>query len=255
MSTQEYDVAALAEKVESLENEVKELREEKEELKSELQAEKKHAEALSRQLKTLKTGLTELQVQELQTGSMLSTDGVQEYRLSEELGLDLQYCGDEKQYVRLTDPQDVGDEKAMAASLPDADEMCQVEQLRQVWRRGLMDLEDLGDAETQRAILVWDNIDALAEEAGDKQNRNWRVTSEKVRRIIKKHHDVQDGSLYELARRVISRLPALTDGVLTAEKKNGSLALVGGKVRVQDELKPLYEATTMEDGSNVVVRR
>ena len=114
---------------------------------------------------------------------------------------------------------------------------------------------DLGDAETQRAILVWDNIDTLAEEAGDKQTRNWRISSDKVRRIIKKHHDVQDGSLYELSRRVMERLPALTDGALTKEKKNGSLALVGEKDRVQDALKPLYEAATMDDGSNVVVRR
>ena len=255
MSTQEYDVAALAEKVESLENEVAELREEKEELKQELQAEKKHVEALNRQLKTMKTGLTELQVQELQAGSMLSTDGVQEYRIQDELGIELQYCGEEQQYVRASDPEDVGDEKAMAASLPDAAEMCQVEQLRQVYRRGLMDLEELGDAETQRAILVWDNVDTLAEEAGDKQNRNWRISSEKVRRIIKKHHDVQDGSLYELARRVMQRLPALTDGALTKEKQNGNLTLVGKKERIQDELKPLYEGATMDDGSNVVVRR
>lgn len=255
MSTEQYDIEALASRVESLENEVEELQEENSDLESELEDTRNYAEALHRQLETVKTGLTELQVQELQTGAMLSTDGIQEFQLEEELGLDLQYCGEEKGFVRLTDPKDVGDEKAMGASLPDADQMCQIEQLRQVYRRGLMGLEDLGDAETQRAVLVWDNIDTLAEDTGDSDHRNWRITSEKVRRIIKKNHDVQNGSLYELARRVMESLPTLTDGSLTKEKKNGKLCLVGEQDRIQNELKPLYEAASMEDGSNVVVRR
>lgn len=233
---------------------VAELEAQVEELQSELEDTRSYAEALKRQLESVKTGLLELQVREMQTGTMLSTDGVQDYRLSHDLDMDLQYVGDEQQYVRLENPEEMGDEDAMAASLPDAAEMCQLEQLRQVWRRGLMDLEELGDADTQRAIRVWDNIDALAEEAGT-GGENWRVESEKVRRIIDKHEeDVNDGSLYELARRVMSKMPALTDGVLRFEKDDG-LHLVGKKESIQDELKPLYEVTQLDDESNIVVRR
>lgn len=224
-----------------------------EELEAENESLRQYATAAHRKLDSVKTGLLELQVSELQAGKMLSEGGVDTHTIENELEQDLLYVGENREYVRFTDPEQVGDEKALAASLPDAEGMCQVEQLRQTWRRGLMELDELGDAETQRAVLLWDNIDTLADGAG-KGNRNWRIESEKVRRIIKKHHDVKEGSLYELSRRVMALMPSLTDGVLRYEKDN-ELALVGKKEAIQDELKPLYEATQLDNGSNIVVRR
>lgn len=232
---------------------VSELEAQVEQLQTELDDAREYAKAAHRRIETLETGLLELQVRELQTGSMLSTDGVKDYELSEDLGLDLDYVGDEHQYVRLQAPEEMGDEDAMGASLPDAAEMCKLEQLRQVWRRGLMDLEELGDKNTQRAIRLWDNFDTMAEKGGT-GGQNWRVDSEKVRRLIDKHEDVATGSLYELAGRVMKEMPHLTDGVVRCNDDN-DLYLVGDKERIQDALKPLYEATELDDGSNIVVRR
>lgn len=232
---------------------VSELEAQVEQLQSELEDVRNYAEAAHRRFKTLQTGLLELQVRELQTGSMLSVDGINEFRLDDELGLDVEYVGDDQEYLRLENPDDVGDEDAMAASLPNAEEMCRLEQLRQVWRRGLMDLEDLGDADTQRAIRVWDNFDTMCSETGT-NGKHWRVDSEQVRRLIDKHEDIDSGSLYELARRTMDVMPRLTDGLLRVDKDD-TLYLVGTAEGIKDAMKPLYETSTLDGGHNIVVRR
>lgn len=258
VSTDNPTVRRLVQRVDQLEAEVETLRAEKEtleqqvtDLEQEVEDAHGYAEAAHRRTDTVQTGLTELQVRELQSGAMLSDAGLDTYAVEGDLGLDLDHTGDGDQCVRLS--SETGDEQAAERAVPDAAEMCKLEQHRQMLRRGLIDPADIGDTDLRRATWVWDAIDKLAED-GSRDTDEWVISSEKVRRVLTDHVDAKDDSFYQITKRVMRAMAEYSGGLLATEVRHGTRYVYGDKERIQDGIFPLYEAREY-DGANIVVSR
>lgn len=219
------------------------------ELETQLEDARAYAEAAHKRMQTLRVGLTELQARELQAGATLGTAGLDMHTLVHDLELEVNTVGSDDEYARLAESLD----EDPARHLPDADAMHALEQRRQLWRRGFITPEDIGDVDLRRATYLWDAIDALAEE-GSRDPEEWVVAAGDARRVLTRRVDAKADSLYQLTKRAMETAADRSDGLLRCEKRRGTRYLVGEKAAIQDALHPLYAGRDV-DGSNIVVRR
>ncbi|SHH66078.1 hypothetical protein [Halobaculum gomorrense] len=222
-------------------------------LESEVEAMTALNEAVGRRAKRNNHAVFQLQVRELQSGATLPADQVDVDALRDDLGLDVEFVGEDEQYVRLDDPEAVGDGKNRGAEMPDSDELCQAEQWRQMYRRSFITQDDLTNSE-YRAMRLWDDLAKLAVDGGTYHF----VTSAKAKAAL------VDGGAGPLAGMTPDSKNTATNrtmkalandhaaGVVETVKRDGSLRLRFDLEELKDAQKPLYQSAESDTGDVLV---
>ena len=202
-----------------------------------------------------RTGITEIQVERLKEGAILSRDGVDEEMLIEDLGFDLIFVGQENDMVRLADRHQVeANEDVSATAMPDFDALCELEEARMKDVLGLATREEI-ESETKnkyRAMTVWDDAEML--DVSDNDSRIV-IPSSKVREKLDRVTDVTGSSLNMAVSRAMEYVRDHSDGVFELEKGNSN-KLVANKEDLVDAKISRFEKASIEssDGSaNTVV--
>ena len=223
-------------------------------LETELESMTALNEAVRRRGKQNKHAVFQLQVRELQAGATLPVEQLDVDALRHDLDLDVEYVGEAEEYIRLADPDAAGDDKNRSGDMPDADEMCQAEQWRQMYRRSFIARDDLEKGEF-RAMWLWDDLAKLAVDGGEHHHF---VTSAKAKNAL------VDGGAGPIAgltpdskntatERTMKALAGKhADGVVELVKSDGSLRLRFDLEELKDAQKPLYQSAESDTGDVLV---
>lgn len=246
------DLAALVEQqaeiIEQQQETIDELSSQVEELRGEVQANNR----LFDRDRDIRRGLTELQVRALQNGRMLGRDQLDLDALRHDLGLEIEFVGGDEQYVRLANPENEGDAKNVGSSMPNADDMNRVEQWRQMWRRGLLEREDLKNSES-RAMILWDNLEKIATPM-DSSGR-YEVVSRKAKVALEEEGELeglQSDSKNTTVGRVMTQLAETYAPNTLVLDKGGTNSLQYNEADLKGAKKPLYKGTESAGGKIVV---
>lgn len=222
-------------------------------LESELDSMTALTDAVNLRAKQNNHALFQLQVRELQAGATLPTEQLNVDALRHDLDLDIEFVGDSKEYLRLADSETAGDQKNRSAEMPDADELCQAEQWRQLYRRSFITKADLQTGEF-RAMCLWDDLAKLATDGG---------TSHFVSSATAKVALVDSGagplagmtpdSQNTATNRTMKALATeYAESVVELVKSDGSLRLRFDLDELKAAQKPLYQSSGLEAGDVLV---
>lgn len=209
-----------------------------------------------------RTGLTEMQVNRLKQGAILSRDGVDEEALRQDLGLDIIIVGENSDMIRLADRhQAESNDDVRQTSLPDFDSLCDIEEVRMKNVLGMRDRDEI-ESESKdlyRAMSVWEDAEIL--DVTDNSSKI-AIPSSKVRekceRIAPDDDGISSSSFYTIAGRVMELLEEKSDGVLEVEEGTEN-RLVGDIEELTEAKVARFQRSTIDsaDGSgssNTVVR-
>lgn len=203
-----------------------------------------------------RVGLTEIQMERLQEGKVISRDGVDESVLEDEFGENLAIVGDDNNHIRLMNPDtEEATNSGTKTEIPDFGKYCDLEAelLKLNYKVKSKDelLNERGGRNKYRALVIWRNKFLI----GDKQRGKLQISGQDVRETILEYaqFDTSETSMDTTANRVMDRFEEWTNGALTKELDDAGRSCLRGDVEdIQDESCPQFRSREGEGGTEVV---
>ncbi|ELZ05714.1 hypothetical protein [Natrialba aegyptia] len=203
-----------------------------------------------------RVGVTEIQMERLQEGKVVSRDGVDENVLKDEFGDNLAIVGDDNNHIRLMNPDtEESGGGGSVTEIPDFDKYCDLEAELLKLNYKVKSKQDLlnerGGRNKYRALVIWRNKYLVGDDQGD----TLQISGEDVRETILEYaqFNASASGMDTTANRVMDRFEDWTNGALTKElDKKGRSCLRGDVEDIQDECCPQFRSREGSDGTEGV---